>query len=361
MTQINFIDIINFTILVKVVLLMKLDRKAVECVENKFLKIPNIQKYEIYTKTENGFDISVEMDDGYEFMIEAYYLKNIYPSNVKKFISEDLKDKKARIIVSPYISERTAELCEQHGIGYFDFAGNCYFVGHSIFLSEKGNKNTQPKEQRAVSIFERSSVVSSRILRELFSNLTKVWKLKYLAEKVDCSIGQVSKLMNYLIDNAWAEKSKDGYRIVEPESLLKAWSADYGKKVISSYPCYSLDSISVIEGRLKMLKKDTGIESYLTGFAGGVRYAPVIRYNKLHVYIAPEDIKEAILYLDMKEVSSGANVVIMPLEDESYSKDYRIIDGAVVVSPVQAYLDSMQLKGRGEELAENILKKEILK
>lgn len=340
---------------------MKIDRKAVECVENKFLKIPNIQKYEVCAKTENVFKISIEMDDGYEFEIEAYFLNNVYPSNVRNFINKDLKDENTRIIVSPYISERTAELCEQHSIGYFDYAGNCYFAGHSIFLSEKGNKNTHPKEQRTISIFERSSIVSSRILRELFSDLTKVWKLKYLAEKVNCSIGQVSKLINYLIDNAWAEKNKDGYRIIEPESLLKAWSADYGKKNISSYPCYSLDSISVIEERLKTLKKDTGIESYLTGFAGGVRYTPVIRYNKIHVYISPEDIKETIIYLGIKEVTSGANVIIMSLEDESYCKDNRIIDGSVVVSPVQIYLDSMQLKGRGEELAENILKKEILK
>ena len=57
-----------------------------------------------------------------------------------------------------------------------------------------------------------------------------------------------------------------------------------------------------------------GIESYLTGFSGGVRYVPVIRYNKVHMYLAPEDIQEAISYLEMKEVSSGSNVVIFPLK-----------------------------------------------
>ena len=52
--------------------------------------------------------------------------------------------------------------------------------------------------------------------------------------------------------------------------------------------------------KLRKLRQDMGIESYLTGFSGGVRYAPVVRYNKVHVYIAPEDIQEAINYLELK-------------------------------------------------------------
>lgn len=109
------------------------------------------------------------------------------------------------------------------------------------------------------------------------------------------------------------------------------------------------------------LKRDMGIDYYLTGFSGGVRYAPVVRYNKVHVYIAPEDILEAIDYLGLKEEDSGANVIIYSLENDSYKKGSRIIGNDMVVSPLQVYLDSMQIKGRGEELAEAVLLKEILK
>ncbi len=342
-------------------ILVKIDRASLECVENKFLKLPNVQKYEVVKKTENGFVALVELEDGYEFTIHAYSLSRVYPSTVTELLEQCGNSKGSCVLVSPYISERTAELCEKYGMGYFDYAGNCWFVGHSIYLSEKGNKNQQPKEQKAVSIFEKTSVVSSLILRELFVDVTKVWKLKYLAEKVNCSIGQVSKLMNYLIENVWAEKVADGYRIKEPESLLKEWSDNYGKKELPAYSCYSLDSTVVLESKLKKLKKDMDIAVYLTGFSGGVRYAPVVRYNKVHMYIAPEDIREAIQYLDLKEVSSGSNVVIMSLENDSYIKDYRIIDDTMVVSALQAYLDCMQLKSRGEELAEAILRKEILR
>lgn len=340
---------------------MKLDRAGLECVEKKFLKLPNIQKYEVIHRTEDGFIASVEMDDGYEFHINAYFLNRAFPSTIMELIEKQDKSNETKILVAPYISERTAQICEANGMGYFDYAGNCWFAGHSIYLSEKGNKNPRPKEQRPVSIFERTSVVSSCILRELFVDITKVWKLKYLSEKVNCSIGQVSKLMKVLVENAWVEKLPNGYKIIDPESLLLEWSKDYGKKEIISYACYSLDNISVIEERLKKLKIDTGIDSYLTGFSGGVRYTPVVRYNKVHVYIAPEDIQEAIRYLDMKEVNSGSNVVIFPLENDSYIRDYMVIDESVVVSPLQIYLDCMQIKGRGEEMADAVLRKAILR
>ena len=337
------------------------DRKGRECVENKFLKLPNIQKYEVDRRTEDGFIASVEMDDGFVFKIYAYSIQQVFPSTVMQLIEKKNNDKGVCILVSPYISDRTAQICEKNGMGYFDYAGNCWFVGHSIYLSERGNKNPQPKQCNAVSVFERSSVVSSLILRELFADINKVWKLKYLSEKVGCSIGQVSKVMGFLVKNAWAVKTAEGYTVSEPDSVLREWSRIYGKKEVFSYLCYSLDNPSVLEGKLRKLRQDMGIESYLTGFSGGVRYAPVVRYNKVHVYMALEDIQEAIGYLGLKEVDSGANVVIFPLENDSYIKDCRIITGDMVVSPLQIYLDSLQLKGRGEEIAEAVLKKEIIK
>lgn len=335
---------------------------AMECVAKKFLKLPNIQKYEVSALTEYGFVAAIEMDDGFEFKIYVYTMQKSYPSSVMQLLEKREKNNRDCVLVSPYISERTADICEKNGVGYFDYAGNCWFVGHSIYLSERGNKNPRPESGIAsTTIFERSAEVSSLILRELFADINKIWRLKHLSETVNCSIGQVSKVMDFLIKNAWAEKSEEGYHISEPELLLKEWSKTYGKKTVPTYLCYSLDNPSILEGKLSNLRRDMGIDYYLTGFSGGVRYAPVVRYNKVHVYIAPEDMPEVFAYLGLKEVDSGANVIVFSLENDSYKKDSRIIGEDMVVSPLQVYLDSMQIKGRGEEIAEAVLLKEILK
>ena len=126
---------------------MKIDRIGLECVENKFLKLPNIQKYEVVHRTEDGFTASVEMDDGYEFHIDACFLNRVFPSTIIKLIEKQDKSRGVSILVAPYISERTAQICEDNGMGYFDYAGNCWFVGHSIYLSEKEIRIQGPKSK----------------------------------------------------------------------------------------------------------------------------------------------------------------------------------------------------------------------
>ena len=184
---------------------------SMECVAKKFLKLPNFQKYEVSALTEYGFDAVIEMDDGFEFKIHVYVIQKSYPSIVMRLLEKRGVDKRGYILASPYISERTAQICEENGVGYFDYVGNCWFVGHFIYLSERGNKNLSPeKSTESTSIFERSAVVSSLILREFFIDINKVWRLKHLSETVKCSIGQVSKVMDFLIKNVWAEKSAEG-------------------------------------------------------------------------------------------------------------------------------------------------------
>ena len=63
------------------------------CVENKFLKLPNIQKYEVVSRTEDGFIASVEMDDGYEFHIDACFLNRVFPSTIIKLIEKQDKSR----------------------------------------------------------------------------------------------------------------------------------------------------------------------------------------------------------------------------------------------------------------------------
>ena len=348
--------------MVKAVKLMKVDeRKEIECVRKAFEHLPNLRKYEVSEKIRNSFTVAIEMSDGYRFTIQVHAMQNAYPSAVMKLLSQNKENDVTRVLVAPYISDRTASLCQENGIGYFDYAGNCYFSGHSIYLSERGHKNPEPERRSFVSVFETSSIVSSMILRELFADTKKVWKQKYLSEKVGCSIGQVSKVMGFLIKNAWADKSSDGYFLTDPASLLLEWSKVYGKEEKTAYSFYSLESPAAIERRFQSLKETKNIDYCLSGISGGVRYAPIVRYNKVHLYLKAADIQEAEVFMEMKEVSSGANIIIFPLEKEVYIRDSRTVDGARVVSPVQVYLDCMRIAGRGEEIAAAVLHKEILK
>lgn len=341
---------------------MKSYYKEQEITADRFLRIPIVQKYEVREKMQDGFIANIELDDGYEFVLFVYVMREAYPAQVMEKIRNISNVKgKYSVIVAPYISDTTAEICEKNKIGYVDYAGNALFCGHSIYLSERGNKNVNPNRRGLASVFERSAEISSLILREIFYDISKTWKLKYLSEKVGCSIGQVSKVKDFLCRNAWAEMTSEGVKIIKPVDILTEWSRVYGKKVPDICACYSLDKPADIEKKLALMKEQTDIDYYLTGLSGGVRYAPVVRYNKVHVYISEEDIKEALVFLECKQAPDGQNLIIYPIEESCCIKDARQENGFSVVSPVQIYLDCMQIKGRGEEIAEAVMRKEILK
>lgn len=90
---------------------MKLDRVGLACVENKFLKLPNIQKYEVVSRTEDGFIASVEMDDGYEFQIYASFLNRVFPSTVIKLIEKQNKSQKVNIFVQFFLKYMEQPIC----------------------------------------------------------------------------------------------------------------------------------------------------------------------------------------------------------------------------------------------------------
>ena len=62
-----------------------------------------------------------------------------------------------------------------------------------------------------------------------------------------------------------------------------------------------------------------------------------------------------------KEVDSGANIVVYIADSDEVFTDCREINQSIVASPLQVFLDCMQLKGRGEEMAEAVYAKEIRK
>lgn len=94
--------------------------------------------------------------------------------------------------------------------------------------------------------------------------------------------------------------------------------------------------------------------------------APFLRYNLVFLYVQDktDDIVKA---LDLKEVPSGANVVLLEPYDEGVFYGVQEFQrkgqfqNFKVVSDVQLYLDLKSYKERGEEAAEFILTQRLRK
>ena len=94
--------------------------------------------------------------------------------------------------------------------------------------------------------------------------------------------------------------------------------------------------------------------------SGANRVVPFLRYQKVFCYVE-KNFDQISKDLGLKEVPTGANVVLMKPYDEGIFYGSQQVDGATVVSDVQLYLDLKSSKERTEEAAEFILNERIKK
>ena len=321
-------------------------------------RVPVIQNIQITDQTERGFTVILKMRGYGSEKIDVLCLNRAVPSSVKEAVNQS-EGMAYRVIMAPYISDASAKICETSGVGYCDLSGNCLIQMDSIYISSKGNPNQYPAENHAKTVFKSSAKTTSLILRELMKDVSKEWKIKELAEEVGCSMGMVSRVKTYLCEQLWAVMDSSGLHITDADSLMKEWSRAYEMPEIIS--CYTLESIPSFEEKCFAAFRDQGVTLCLTGFSGGVRYTPVVRYTKAHVWVARESIADFLRLTGCKKVDSGANVAVYVSDSDEVFADSRDIDHSRVASPVQVFLDCMQLKGRGEEMAEAVFSKEIWK
>ena len=319
-------------------------------------KVPAIENIQITDRSEQEFTVIFRERRNCTIHIFVTCLTRAVPSTVKEVIEKNSTDF-YRVIMAPYISEASAMICEKSGVGYCDFSGNCLIQTNLIYISSKGNPNLYPSDNHAKTLFKSSAITTSMILRELMKDVSKAWKIKELAETVGCSIGMASRVKTYLCEQSWASMDSAGFHITDAESLMKEWGRSY--EIPDSINCYTLDSIPLFEKKCFNAFQEHGIQLCLSGFSGGVRYTPVVRYTKAHVWIAREDLMTFFELTGCKRVDSGANVTVYIADSQDVFVDRRVINNSSVASPVQVFLDCMQLKGRGEEMAEAVLSKEI--
>lgn len=255
------------------------------------------------------------------------------------------------VFMAPYISPQAAEICMKDGVGYIDFAGNSYLAFGQVYIEQTGRPNPFKTKRDLTSLY---SPKAARVLRVLMNNPGRRWKTQDLANEAGVSLGQIANVKRLLLDREWIAQ-QDGFSLTEPWKLLEEWSNAYTFRKNEVRNFYSLKSIPEIEADLAQICNEKGIEYAMTGFSGAARYAPAVRYNRVmaYVYTMPENM---VSLPGLKEVESGANMVLLGPYDEGIFYGTRVIDDIRIVSPVQIYLDLKSYKGRGEEAAEALLR-----
>ena len=262
------------------------------------------------------------------------------------------------VLAAPYITEKSADLLKENGCSYMDLSGNCRISVPPMFILMEGKPNRFTKYEYDRNYFGKRSAAASALLRTLLQDHKRIWKVQELAERSGRSLGAAANVKSFLVDHGWAEDSKQGFRLCQIEELLRAWAKEYHCKEDRIIRCYSLDTPVEIERAISNWNKLHGGSAVLGGFGAAARYAPRVRYNKVSIYVEPQDVDEFIEDLELEKVTSGENVTLIIPHDETPCLFTNEIDNCMVTSPVQTVLDLLSGAGRGEEAAAAIIEKE---
>jgi hypothetical protein len=259
------------------------------------------------------------------------------------------------VFLAPYVSRKAADVCKAQGIGFLDLSGNCRLCFDRILIEREGRPNRFAEKRDLRTL---CSPRASRVLRVLLTGRRVPWRVTQLAQEAQVSLGLVSNVKKLLENREWIQHQRDGFVLTDPRELLAEWSRNYAFRRNESRDYYSAATTSGAESDLAELCSRRGIRYALTAFSAAVRMAPAVRYQRVFAYIGGP-VQDVARALGLKEVSSGPNVTLLEPYDSGVFYGARQLDRIWTVSPVQAYLDLVNLKGRGAEAAEALLRETI--
>jgi len=261
------------------------------------------------------------------------------------------------IFGAPYLSPKSIDICRENNVGAVDLAGNCLLKFDGVYIDIQGRRNPNPDRRPIKSIFYTKS---TRVIRVLLLNPGREWYVKDLKDEAVVSIGQASNVKTRLQDYELIEevdlKGRPAFRLKDPKALLKEWSENYSYRKNPRTSYYSFEDVAGIEQQIARYCDKENIRYAFTLTSGANMISPFLRYNRVFAYIdAPtEPIAQA---LGWSEGGTGWNVRLLRPYDEGILKDLQEVEGKKIVSDLQLYLDLQGYEQRGEEAAEQILKR----
>jgi len=264
------------------------------------------------------------------------------------------------ILVAPFLSEKSARLCVEAGMGYADLAGNARLSFGQVFIELQVAGNPFLVKRHMRSLF---TAKAGRILRVLLTPPLRAWKVTELAKAAGVSLGQVSNVRKLLLDREWAMVSEAGLRLSKPEELARAWQDSYKQRPHSRETSYTLLHGEAFENAMRaaLAEARRGAHAVLASYSAARWLAPYARQATQFFYADKHGAEILKRHLQLQPVSRGENVVLLePQEDDVFAGRVEAAPGIWCSGLVQTWLDLSAGGERGDEAAEYLLQEKLL-
>jgi hypothetical protein len=258
------------------------------------------------------------------------------------------------VVVSEYISPRSAKILIEQNISYFDLSGNCRLCFANVYIEKAGEKSKNAEARGVKSLF---GLKSSRMLRLMLNNSMRPWQVKELAAKTKLSLGQVSNIRRSLLDQQYAiESEQGGIQLTQPAALLADWAQSYKKNISNNGGSFYslLNSEEKVDAIREAISEsmDQGLGIMLSGLSAARWQAPFTRSTSDTFYANKEGLEILKKHLKLEPVSIGPNVIIEEPKDLLIFKEAEdCAPGFKCTNAIQTYLDLFIIGEREREAA----------
>ncbi len=264
------------------------------------------------------------------------------------------------VMVAPFLSPESAQLCTEAKVGYADLAGNARLSFDQVFIELQVADNPFRVKRQLRSLF---TAKAGRVLRVLLTPPLRAWKVTELAAAAGVSLGQLSNVRKLLLDREWAALSAGGMRLTNPEELARAWQNTYELRPGSREPAHTLLHGEALElaTRAALAEAGQGKHAVLASYSAAQWLAPYARQGTQFFYADKPGAEILKRQLQLQPVARGENVVLLePREDDVFSGRVEAAPGIWCSGLVQTWLDLTVAGERGSEAAEHLLQEKLL-
>jgi hypothetical protein len=254
------------------------------------------------------------------------------------------------LFIAPWMSEISQERLAAEGVAYVDTTGNARLTSErpGLYIDARGAaKNPWPIDKALQTL---GGPGAARALRALV-DFTPPFGVRELASRTNASAATLSRVIDLLERDSLVERDDRGaVADVDWAGAIRRWAQDYD--VIRTN-----ESKTYLQPRglpaLTEALRTTGLRYALTGSLAANELAPFAPAPLAMAYVG--NLGQAADTLDLREVETGANVILLePYDEVVYARTIER-SGLTLVNPTQLAVDLLTGPGRAPSEGQELL------
>ncbi|WP_457329321.1 type IV toxin-antitoxin system AbiEi family antitoxin [Rhizobacter sp. P5_C2] len=262
------------------------------------------------------------------------------------------------VLISPHLTESARTLLREGHFGYFDGSGSMHLEFADLLIHiDRPSPKQAARRTRSVHAGASGSVVLEML------QARGTWQTgAELAIRSGTSTFTVSQTVNELARLDLIETKGEGRallrRLTHPDKVLDEWAAATRsrREATSHWYLFAQDPTTLLHTMAQKIGRDPG--TFITGAAAANHYAPWLTSIDVVDVVVPPGASQAVAAaLELKPAKAGFNVRLIErvVNGTSSIQAGQVGDAACnLASPLVAYADTLDGRGRNNELAQHL-------